>query len=89
MSAMKNLLSTYIDEQGVEHEAIFLQWSQVRDILGRDHDGSAEDDRRLISALKAIGAPPWIDGAAGWIDSDGWGLIGPRLSVEGKERGGA
>lgn len=74
------MMTTYTDAQGVEHEAVFLTWSQVRNILGHDHNGSAEDDRRLVSALRALGAPPWIDDAEGWIDESGWGLIGPEIA---------
>ena len=54
----------------------------MAEILGRDHNGSAEDDRRLVEALREMGAPAWIDDADGWADEHGWGLIGPRLSVD-------
>jgi len=73
-------MTTYTDAQGIEREAVFLTWDQVRGILGRDHNGSAEDDRRLVLALRALGAPPWIDDAEGWIDETGWGLIGPEIA---------
>jgi len=82
MARISDVLTTYTDGQGQEHHAVQLTWEQVRGILGRDHDGSAEDDRRLVEALREIGAPAWIDGADGWADEHGWGLIGPRLSVD-------
>src|SRR5690606_25742926 len=63
----------YSDHQGTPHEAIQLPWGVVRGILGRDHDGSAEDDARLIEALREMGAPEWIDDAEGWVDDHGWG----------------
>lgn len=68
----------YSDHQGTPHEAIQLPWAVVRDILGRNHDGSGEDDARLIEALREMGAPEWIDDAEGWIDEYGWGLVGPE-----------
>src|SRR5690606_11653248 len=68
----------YSDHQGTPHEAIQLPWDVVRGILGRDHDGSGEDDARLIEALREMGAPEWIDDAEGWVDDHGWGLIGPE-----------
>lgn len=90
---MAEFLTTYSDHQGTPHEAIQLPWDVVRGILGRDHDGSGEDDARLIEALREMGAPDWIDDAEGWIDEYGWGLIGPENARqvqpwEGQGRGG-
>ena|SRR5690606_1523778 len=70
------------NHQGTPHEAIQLPWDVVLGILGRDHDGSAEDDARLIEALREMGAPEWIDDAEGWVDEHGWGLIGPEVAGE-------
>ena len=82
MARMGNIATTYTDKRGAEYQALQLTWAQVAEILGRDHNGSAEDDRRLVEALREMGAPAWIDGAEGWTDEHGWGLIGPQLSVD-------
>ena len=58
-------------------EVIHLSWGEVKKILGHHHRGTPEDDAALVASLQEAGAPPWIDGAEGWIDEDGWGLIGP------------
>ena len=79
MAKMSAILTTYTNE-GQEYHAVQLTWEQVTEILGRDHDGSAEDDRRLIKALREIGAPEWIEDADGWTDEHGWGLIGPQVA---------
>jgi len=79
---MDDIMTTYILIDGTEHEAIQLTWRQVTEILGHEHDGSAEDDRRLIEALREMGAPEWIEDADGWINEHGWGLIGPRAFVD-------
>lgn len=79
---LDEMRTTYQSDGGTEHEAIQLPWHVVRSILGRNHDGSAEDDARLIEALREIGAPEWIEDAEGWTDEHGWGLIGPRASVD-------
>lgn len=75
--------TVYTDGFGAEFEAIQLPWDVVTGILGHDHDGSAEDDARLIQALREMGAPEWIDDADGWADEHGWGLIGPQLVSKG------
>lgn len=59
------------------HEAIQIPWDTVRAILGHDHTGDPDEDRRLVDALLAAGAPEWVRDAQGWIDEYGWGLIGP------------
>lgn len=74
--------AVYSDGFGTEFEAIYLPWDFVIDILGSDHEGSGEEYERLIQTLREMGAPEWIDEAEGWIDEYGWGLIGPRLSVD-------
>ena len=57
-----------------EHEAIQIPWDTVRAILGHDHTGAPDEDRRLVEALIAAGAPDWVQDAPGWIDEHGWGL---------------
>lgn len=69
--------TTYTDLDGTEHHAVQITWQQVREILGHEHTGTAEDDRRLIQALRDAGAPAWVAEADGWTDDRGWGLIGP------------
>lgn len=64
-----------------EHEAIQIPWDTVRAILGHDHTGDPDEDRRLVDALLAAGAPEWIRDAEGWVDEHGWGLIGPASSL--------
>ena len=70
--------TTYTDDDG-DHVAIQIPWPATRQILGYDHDGSAEDDETLIAALLEAGAPAWVKDAPGWLDEHGWGLIGPLL----------
>ena len=70
--------TTYASGYG-RREAIQLPWDVVEAILGHPHEGSAEDDARLIEALVRSGAPGWVRTAEGWVDEHGWGLIGPRI----------
>lgn len=79
MTKMSDFMTTYTDGQGNEHHAVQLSWDRVREILGHDHDGSAEDDARLVEHLRSIGAPEWIEDAEGYVDEHGWGLIGPPV----------
>lgn len=64
-----------------EHEAIQISWGTVRAILGHDHTGDPDEDRQLVEALIAAGAPEWVRDAQGWTDEHGWGLIGPASSI--------
>lgn len=68
-----------------EHEAIQIPWDTVRAILGHDHTGAPDEDRRLVEALIAAGAPEWVRDAEGWVDEHGWGLIGPELAGAGED----
>ncbi len=68
-----------------EHEAIQLPWDVVRGILGHDHTGDPDEDRQLVEALIAAGAPEWVRDAEGWVDEHGWGLIGPELAGAGED----
>ena len=68
-----------------EHEAIQIPWNTVRAILGHDHTGDPDEDRRLVEALIAAGAPEWVRDAAGWVDEHGWGLIGPECAGAGED----
>ena len=68
---------------GVTHEAVFLQWDEVDEILeldeGEEMQGTPEEDNKLVQYLADHGAPEWVDTAEGWTDEHGWGLIGPML----------
>lgn len=55
-------------------EQLEVRWSEVTEILGHEHDGSAFDDKALIKALLAAGAPSWIKDASGYIDRNVWAL---------------
>lgn len=68
--------TTYSDGSR-EHEAIHIPWEEVTEILGEPHDGKPSQDERLVAHLRYEGAPAWIEDAEGWVDEDGWGLIGP------------
>jgi hypothetical protein len=73
----------YSSREGLAYAAVYLPWHRVREILGRDHDGSPEDDRALVRHLAGEDdAPAWLEDAdrQGWTDEEGWGLIGPELS---------
>lgn len=74
---MKTVL--YWDRANVAHNAILVPWDEVTAILGRPHDGSAEDDDAIIDALPDL--PPWAADAEGWTEAAGWGLIGPELAI--------
>lgn len=74
--------TTYSDGHR-EYEAVLLPWPEVTRILGGEHTGAPDEDRRLVAYLLEAGAPEWVRGADGWIDEDGWGLIGPQL-LEGE-----
>lgn len=60
-----------------EHEAIQIPWDTVQAILGHDHTGDPDEDRRLVDALLAAGAPEWVRDAEGWVDEHGWGIYHP------------
>jgi len=63
--------TTYSSGYG-RHEAIQLPWDVVEAILGHPHEGSAEDDARLIEALVRSDAPGWVRTARdGWTNTDG------------------
>ena len=68
-----------------EYEAIQIPWDTVRAILGHDHTGDSDEDRRLVDALLAAGAPEWVRDAEGWVDEGGWGLIGPECAGAGED----
>src|SRR5690606_7011914 len=79
---VQDYLTTY-SEQGQEYEAIQLPWTVVESILGAPHTGAAEEDAKLIDALRASGAPDWVQpGVEGWVDEHGWGLIGPVIEED-------
>ena len=60
-----------------EYAAVEVEFSEIREHLGRDHDGSPEDDDAVVAALVASGAPAWVIDAEGYLDDGAWGLIGP------------
>ena len=68
-----------------EYEAIQIPWDTVRAILGHNHTGDSDEDRRLVDALLAAGAPEWVRDADGWVDEGGWGLIGPQFAGAGDD----
>ena len=74
--------TVYTDIFGVQLEAIQIPWDVVRNILGREHRGTSEDDASLIEYLLESGAPEWVRDAPGWTDEHGWGLIGPDVAGE-------
>jgi len=62
-----------------DHEAIYVRWGHAESHLGHPHAGTPEDDDAIVEQLLLDGAPDWIRDAEGWIDEDGWGLIGPEI----------
>jgi hypothetical protein len=76
---MEYSLTTYSDGHGHYHAAIHVPWNVVAQVLGRPHEGYPDDDEILVRWLTDQGAPGWVQEAEGWIDEEGWGLIGPRL----------
>jgi len=76
--------TTYL-RQGVTHEALYIRWEDVNEILeldeGEEMEGTPEEDAKLVQWLADHRAPAWIDTAEGWIDEHGWGLIGPPQAV--------
>lgn len=69
----------YSTASGERYEAVQVEWAEVTRILGREHEGTQEEDAALVAALRADGAPAWVQTAAGWTDEIGWGLIGPAV----------
>jgi hypothetical protein len=65
--------TTYSDGHQ-EYPAVYVRWDDVTAYLGRPHDGSSDDDARLVLGLHYAGAPDWVQDAPGWIDEHGWGL---------------
>jgi len=57
----------YTERDGQSYETITVAFSEIRELLGREHDGSPEDDQAVVDALLAAGAPEWARGASGWI----------------------
>jgi len=72
--------TVYTDVFGVQLEAIQIPWGVVRNILGREHKGTPDDDAFLVDYLLQSGAPEWVRTAEGWVDEHGWGLIGPDVA---------
>lgn len=70
---------TLYHRMGVEYEAVLVPWSEVEALLGHPHTGAAAEDRLIVQALRAAGAPGWVsEESEGWVDEEGWGLIGPE-----------
>ena len=66
---------------GTEHEAIQIPWATVRAILGHDHTGDPDEDRQLVEALIAAGAPGgYVTRRAAGSMSTAGGLIGPEFA---------
>ena len=76
--------SVYNDGRGIPHEAIQIPWDVVKDLLGREHRGTPDDDAFLVDYLLQSGAPEWVRDAEGWADEHGWGLIGPEVAGAGE-----
>lgn len=71
--------TTYTNLKGEEFEAVQIPWDLVEEILGHTHEGTPENDQALVRCLIAQpDCPAWVDDAEGWVDENGWGLIGPR-----------
>jgi hypothetical protein len=72
--------TTYEDASGNAFEAFQIPWTEVTRILGERHTGDWEQDQALIRALRAAGAPDWIEEfEGGWCDEYGWGVFGPAI----------
>ena len=75
----RDYITTYNDGRGVECAALHLPWQVVTEILGHPHTGATEEDQLIVQVLRAAGAPEWVsEESEGWVDEEGWGLIGPR-----------
>ena len=82
---VSDYLTTYEDASGNAYKAIQVPWDDVERIIGEKHAGDWEQDQALIRALRAAGAPEWVDAErfqGGWADECGWGIYGPARSVE-------
>jgi len=69
--------TTYSDGRQ-EYPAVYVRWDDVTAYLGRPHNGSSDDDARLVLGLHYAGAPDWVQEAPGWVDEHGWGLYHPE-----------
>lgn len=76
-TTMLSFTSTTFTSGHTTHDAICVSWDDVAALLGRDHEGTAEDDTKLVDALREAGAPTWAASASGAIDESGWYLLGP------------
>ena len=59
---------------GIKCEAIRLSWDEVHEVLGKDHEGSPEDDQKLTEYMLREGAPDWVQSTdiQGFVDETGW-----------------
>lgn len=66
--------TTTVSPNGRDHySAIGISWEEATYFLGHKHDGSPEDDNRLVALLREAGVTDaWLDDAPGMIDEDGW-----------------
>ena len=68
----------YTDDLTGSHEAIFLSWRELTDILGHPHRGDGDDDAVIVNHLFATGVPYWVRHAEGWTEEGGWGIYNPE-----------
>ncbi len=74
-------LTEFMDESGVDHEAVYILWEDVKEILGHSHTGQSEDDVVLAQHIVNDGGPQWVlEAKEGWADEFGCGLIGPCIA---------
>jgi len=77
MNPIEFILTDFSTKSGDVRPALIVSWLEVERILGHEHEGTSDDDAFLLSALRDAGAPEWIEGAEGFTDTEGWGLMGP------------
>ena len=61
-----------------DREYVGLTWGEVKEILGHEHEATAEDDKILLDYLISEGYPKWIKDAEGFTDEKGWYIEKPK-----------
>jgi hypothetical protein len=59
-----------------------IAWTDIEEHFGRPHAGNSYDDNVLVKALKAAGAPDWIETAEGYVDEGGWYRSAPEPDLD-------
>lgn len=77
---MLNFEITTFNQSGIKHEAVFVAWADIEELLGHPHSGEPDDDNQIVDALIKADALWWLNTyTEGSIDERGWYLIGTEI----------